>query len=65
MLERVEELVETPSSLSSSSETSNWNESGLQAIASLKQMAEYLEVFLPSSVQPQFANYLFLDVWDI
>eukprot|EP00026_Physarum_polycephalum_P000981 Phypoly_transcript_00982.p1 GENE.Phypoly_transcript_00982~~Phypoly_transcript_00982.p1 ORF type:complete len:1261 (+),score=184.22 Phypoly_transcript_00982:51-3785(+) len=45
VLERVEELVETPSSLSGSNETSSWNETGLQAVADLKKIAAYLEMF--------------------
>ena len=59
MLERVEELVEAPYSLSGSNETPNWNESGLQAIANLKQMAGYLEVFIHFSFNEVCLLYCF------
>lgn len=45
VIDKVEELIETPSSLSGSNEASTWNEGALQAVASLKDMVNYLEVY--------------------
>lgn len=51
MIDRVEELVETPTTLSGSNDTSTWNSAALQAVASIKDMMNYLEVFFISFLQ--------------
>lgn len=62
VLERVEELVDTPASLTGSNESVNWSAVAQKALADLKTLAAILEVSAPSNYT-FISNTLLSDIW--